>query len=142
MLLEGINWYCDWKMSNNSIILYIWHNFHYQLLYSVVSMLEKLLGIILFILLYYLVTLFFHSRLTLWTGLMYCNLLCRNVFRHELTLLEKVRHPNVVQFIGAVTQNIPMMIVLEYHSKVIISLYTLLSCKFVIVDTVCDSVAF
>ncbi|XP_042008009.1 integrin-linked protein kinase 1-like [Salvia splendens] len=40
-----------------------------------------------------------------------------NVFRHELTLLEKVRHPNVVQFIGAVTQNIPMMIVMEYHSK-------------------------
>ncbi|GFP87136.1 serine/threonine-protein kinase ctr1 [Phtheirospermum japonicum] len=40
-----------------------------------------------------------------------------NVFRHELTLLEKVRHPNVVQFIGAVTQNIPMMIVLEYHSR-------------------------
>ncbi|XP_042061752.1 integrin-linked protein kinase 1-like [Salvia splendens] len=40
-----------------------------------------------------------------------------NVFRHELTLLEKVRHPNVVQFIGAVTQNIPMMIVLEHHSK-------------------------
>ncbi|PIN10741.1 Tyrosine kinase [Handroanthus impetiginosus] len=40
-----------------------------------------------------------------------------NAFRHELTLLEKVRHPNVVQFIGAVTQNIPMMIVLEYHSR-------------------------
>lgn len=40
-----------------------------------------------------------------------------NAFRHELTLLEKVRHPNVIQFIGAVTQNIPMMIVLEYHSK-------------------------
>ncbi|EPS72596.1 hypothetical protein M569_02160 [Genlisea aurea] len=40
-----------------------------------------------------------------------------NVFRHELMLLEKVRHPNVVQFIGAVTQNKPMMIVLEYHSK-------------------------
>ncbi|KAL6504132.1 Integrin-linked protein kinase 1 [Orobanche gracilis] len=41
----------------------------------------------------------------------------KNIFRHELTLLEKVRHPNVVQFIGAVTQNIPMMIVLEYHSR-------------------------
>ncbi|XP_075109584.1 integrin-linked protein kinase 1-like isoform X2 [Nicotiana tabacum] len=38
-----------------------------------------------------------------------------NAFKHELTLLEKVRHPNVVQFVGAVTQNIPMMIVLEYH---------------------------
>ncbi|XP_059304803.1 integrin-linked protein kinase 1-like [Lycium ferocissimum] len=38
-----------------------------------------------------------------------------NSFKHELTLLEKVRHPNVVQFVGAVTQNIPMMIVLEYH---------------------------
>ncbi|XP_022887751.1 integrin-linked protein kinase 1-like isoform X2 [Olea europaea var. sylvestris] len=40
-----------------------------------------------------------------------------NAFQHELTLLEKVRHPNVVQFIGAVTQKMPMMIVLEYHSK-------------------------
>ncbi|GLU15002.1 hypothetical protein SLE2022_315320 [Rubroshorea leprosula] len=40
-----------------------------------------------------------------------------NAFKHELTLLERVRHPNVVQFVGAVTQNIPMMIVLEYHSR-------------------------
>ncbi|XAR64545.1 Non-specific serine/threonine protein kinase [Bertholletia excelsa] len=40
-----------------------------------------------------------------------------NAFNHELTLLEKVRHPNVVQFVGAVTQNVPMMIVLEYHPK-------------------------
>ncbi|XVF65877.1 hypothetical protein PTKIN_Ptkin09bG0286300 [Pterospermum kingtungense] len=40
-----------------------------------------------------------------------------NAFKNELTLLEKVRHPNVVQFVGAVTQNIPMMIVSEYHSK-------------------------
>jgi hypothetical protein len=42
----------------------------------------------------------------------------RNAFKHELTLLEKVRHPNVIQFVGAVTQNLPMMIVAEYHSKV------------------------
>ncbi|KAM7266600.1 hypothetical protein ACFE04_004497 [Oxalis oulophora] len=40
-----------------------------------------------------------------------------NAFKHELTLLEKVRHPNVVQFVGAVTQNIPMMIVAEYNVK-------------------------
>ncbi|KAL5583569.1 hypothetical protein UlMin_016011 [Ulmus minor] len=40
-----------------------------------------------------------------------------NAFKQELTLLEKVRHPNVVQFVGAVTQNMPMMIVLEYHPK-------------------------
>lgn len=38
-----------------------------------------------------------------------------NTFKHELTLLEKVRHPNVVQFVGAVTQNMPMMIVIEHH---------------------------
>ncbi|KAE8663224.1 Integrin-linked protein kinase family isoform 2 [Hibiscus syriacus] len=38
-----------------------------------------------------------------------------NAFKYELTLLEKVRHPNVIQFVGAVTQNIPMMIVSEYH---------------------------
>ncbi|XP_052172519.1 integrin-linked protein kinase 1-like isoform X1 [Diospyros lotus] len=40
-----------------------------------------------------------------------------NAFKHELTLLEKVRHPNVVQFVGAVTQDVPMMIVVEYHPK-------------------------
>ncbi|XP_024024580.1 integrin-linked protein kinase 1 isoform X1 [Morus notabilis] len=40
-----------------------------------------------------------------------------NAFNHELTLLEKARHPNVVQFVGAVTQNMPMMIVLEYQPK-------------------------
>lgn len=42
----------------------------------------------------------------------------RNAFKDELELLEKVRHPNLVQFVGAVTQNIPMMIVVEYHPKV------------------------
>lgn len=42
----------------------------------------------------------------------------RNAFKHELEVLEKVRHPNVVQFVGAVTQNIPMMIVSEYHPTV------------------------
>ncbi|KAJ0871818.1 putative dual-specificity kinase TKL-Pl-5 family [Helianthus annuus] len=40
---------------------------------------------------------------------------CINAFKHELTLLEKVRHPNVVQFVGAVTQRVPMMIVSEHH---------------------------
>ncbi|KAJ6741345.1 SERINE/THREONINE-PROTEIN KINASE HT1-LIKE [Salix purpurea] len=40
-----------------------------------------------------------------------------NDFKHELTLLEKVRHPNLIQFVGAVTQNFPMMIVAEFHSK-------------------------
>ncbi|URE39676.1 serine threonine protein kinase [Musa troglodytarum] len=41
-----------------------------------------------------------------------------NAFKYELNLLQKARHPNVIQFVGAVTQNIPMMIVLEYHPKV------------------------
>ncbi|CAD6243652.1 unnamed protein product [Miscanthus lutarioriparius] len=40
-----------------------------------------------------------------------------NAFKDELTLLEKARHPNLVQFVGAVTQNVPMMIVSEYHQK-------------------------
>ncbi|KAL5207390.1 hypothetical protein ABZP36_031825 [Zizania latifolia] len=40
-----------------------------------------------------------------------------NEFKHELTLLEKARHPNLVQFVGAVTQNVPMMIISEYHEK-------------------------
>eukprot|EP01018_Ginkgo_biloba_P023632 Gb_25570 [translate_table: standard] len=38
-------------------------------------------------------------------------------FRDELALLQKVRHPNVVQFLGAVTQSSPMMIITEYLPK-------------------------
>lgn len=38
-------------------------------------------------------------------------------FRDELALLQKMRHPNVVQFLGAVTQSSPMMIVTEYLPK-------------------------
>ncbi|KAG8385380.1 hypothetical protein BUALT_Bualt03G0037000 [Buddleja alternifolia] len=38
-------------------------------------------------------------------------------FRDELSLLQKIRHPNVVQFLGAVTQTSPMMIVTEYLPK-------------------------
>ncbi|KAG8386751.1 hypothetical protein BUALT_Bualt03G0181600 [Buddleja alternifolia] len=38
-------------------------------------------------------------------------------FRDELALLQKIRHPNVVQFLGAVTQSTPMMIVTEYLPK-------------------------
>nr|GMD87784.1 serine/threonine-protein kinase HT1-like [Ipomoea batatas] len=38
-------------------------------------------------------------------------------FIDELTLLQKIRHPNVVQFLGAVTQSSPMMIVMEYLPK-------------------------
>ncbi|XP_042068395.1 integrin-linked protein kinase 1-like isoform X1 [Salvia splendens] len=40
-----------------------------------------------------------------------------NAFRDELALLQKIRHPNVVQFLGAVTQCTPMMIVTEYLPK-------------------------
>lgn len=42
---------------------------------------------------------------------------CINAFKDELSMLLKVRHPNVIQFFGAVTQNTPMMIISEYHSK-------------------------
>lgn len=38
-------------------------------------------------------------------------------FRDELALLQRIRHPNVVQFLGAVTQKSPMMIVTEYLPK-------------------------
>ncbi|XP_057949728.1 integrin-linked protein kinase 1 isoform X3 [Malania oleifera] len=38
-------------------------------------------------------------------------------FRDELALLQRMRHPNVVQFLGAVTQSSPMMIVTEYLPK-------------------------
>ncbi|PIA25930.1 hypothetical protein AQUCO_10200003v1 [Aquilegia coerulea] len=40
-----------------------------------------------------------------------------SAFRDELELLQKIRHPNVVQFLGAVTQSSPMMIVTEYLPK-------------------------
>eukprot|EP00250_Pteridium_aquilinum_P035839 c9990_g1_i1 orf=649-1539(+) len=36
------------------------------------------------------------------------------VFREELALLQKLRHPNIVQFLGAITQKTPMCIILEY----------------------------
>ncbi|KAG0577472.1 hypothetical protein M758_5G151700 [Ceratodon purpureus] len=35
-------------------------------------------------------------------------------FQHEVQLLVKVRHPNIVQFIGAVTRQKPLMLVTEY----------------------------
>uniref|UniRef100_A0A7N0RGN2 non-specific serine/threonine protein kinase n=1 Tax=Kalanchoe fedtschenkoi TaxID=63787 RepID=A0A7N0RGN2_KALFE len=44
-------------------------------------------------------------------------------FTDELALLQKIRHPNVVQFLGAVTQSSPMMIVTEYLPKGDLCLY-------------------
>ncbi|KAL8130423.1 hypothetical protein V2J09_019578 [Rumex salicifolius] len=41
----------------------------------------------------------------------------RAAFRDELALLQRVRHPNVVQFLGAVTQSNENMIVTEYFPK-------------------------
>ncbi|ONM38102.1 MAP kinase kinase kinase47 [Zea mays] len=38
-------------------------------------------------------------------------------FRDELDVLQLIRHPNVVQFLGAVTQSNPMMIVMEFMRK-------------------------
>ncbi|WOL01023.1 serine/threonine-protein kinase STY46-like [Canna indica] len=35
-------------------------------------------------------------------------------FRHEVDLLAKLRHPNIVQFLGAVTEKTPLMIITEY----------------------------
>ncbi|THU49624.1 hypothetical protein C4D60_Mb06t11480 [Musa balbisiana] len=35
-------------------------------------------------------------------------------FRHEVNLLVKLRHPNIVQFLGAVTERKPLMLVTEY----------------------------
>ncbi|RWW09011.1 hypothetical protein GW17_00027518 [Ensete ventricosum] len=47
------------------------------------------------------------------------NVFLVSAFMDELALLQKIRHPNVVQFLGAVTQSSPMMIVTEYLPKVI-----------------------
>ncbi|GFP98461.1 probable serine/threonine-protein kinase ddb_g0271538 [Phtheirospermum japonicum] len=35
-------------------------------------------------------------------------------FRHEVNLLVKLRHPNIVQFLGAITEKKPLMLVTEY----------------------------
>ncbi|PPS01062.1 hypothetical protein GOBAR_AA19608 [Gossypium barbadense] len=35
-------------------------------------------------------------------------------FRHEVKLLVKLRHPNIVQFLGAVTDRKPLMLITEY----------------------------
>ncbi|KAL6187732.1 hypothetical protein ACLB2K_039127 [Fragaria x ananassa] len=35
-------------------------------------------------------------------------------FRHEVILLVKLRHPNIVQFLGAVTEKKPLMLITEY----------------------------
>ncbi|KAL2627796.1 hypothetical protein AAZV13_07G193700 [Glycine max] len=35
-------------------------------------------------------------------------------FRHEVNLLVKLRHPNIVQFLGAVTARKPLMLITEY----------------------------
>ncbi|XP_073315664.1 serine/threonine-protein kinase VIK-like [Primulina huaijiensis] len=35
-------------------------------------------------------------------------------FRHEVNLLVKLRHPNIVQFLGAVTKKKPLMLITEY----------------------------
>lgn len=59
-----------------------------------------------------------------------CVILYRRAFRDELELLQKIRHPNVVQFLGAVTQSSPMMIVTEYLPKVFLILQSLALIKF------------
>ena len=43
---------------------------------------------------------------------------CRRKFHDELALLQRLSHPNIVQFLGAVTQSNPMMIVTEYLPRV------------------------
>jgi serine/threonine protein kinase len=40
-------------------------------------------------------------------------------FIGELALLQSLRHPNIVQFLGAVTKTRPLVIVTEYFPKVI-----------------------
>ncbi|KAK1402355.1 hypothetical protein POM88_001960 [Heracleum sosnowskyi] len=54
---------------------------------------------------------------------MSCSLYFRRAFIDELALLQKIRHPNFVQFLGAVTQSSPMMIVTEYLPKGVLCAY-------------------
>lgn len=41
-------------------------------------------------------------------------LLSSQDFRHEVKLLVKLRHPNIVQFLGAVMENKPLMLITEF----------------------------
>lgn len=45
---------------------------------------------------------------------MRCLFLFSQDFRHEVNLLVKLRHPNIVQFLGAVTEKKPLMLITEY----------------------------
>jgi serine/threonine protein kinase len=54
----------------------------------------------------------------------------RRAFRDELDVLQLIRHPNVVQFLGAVTQSNPMMIVMEFMRKVCLKGNTVLESVF------------
>jgi len=47
-------------------------------------------------------------------SLMFFPLLSSQDFRHEVNLLVKLRHPNIVQFLGAVTEKKPLMLITEY----------------------------
>jgi serine/threonine protein kinase len=55
---------------------------------------------------------------------------CRKEFIGELALLQSLRHPNIVQFLGAVTKTRPLVIVTEYFPKVnlLLPTYLLLFC--------------
>ena len=59
---------------------------------------------------------------------------CRQAFRDELDVLQLIRHPNVVQFLGAVTQTNPMMIVMEFMPKVCLSQRAFRACIILVFD--------
>lgn len=44
--------------------------------------------------------------------------LCRKEFLDEVAILPQLRHPNIVQFLGAVTQQKPFMLITEYLPRV------------------------
>ena len=47
---------------------------------------------------------------------------CSQDFKHEVNLLIKLRHPNIVQFLGAVTETKPLMLITEFLRGVCILL--------------------
>jgi serine/threonine protein kinase len=52
---------------------------------------------------------------------------CSQDFKHEVNLLIKLRHPNIVQFLGAVTETKPLMLITEFLRGVCILLCVQLS---------------
>ena len=68
----------------------------------------------------------YHSSLPMSEVFLFCGG-GSNKLKMELLMLERMRHPNIVQFLGAVTKSLPPVIVTEYLPRVCILNHKLLA---------------